>query len=82
MCAAKASPEPVLAFHTADKTKVRSAVLAMMKELGLNQGSVNALANPLAAYDLYKLLNVYMNDPQARLKIHDVIGIPTKTPDH
>lgn len=41
--------------------------------MGLSNGSISAHANPLAAYDLYNLLYVYMNDTDARLKIHDLM---------
>lgn len=64
-----------MAFYTADKTKIVSAVHAAMKELGLNQGSINAQKSPYAAYDLYKLLKVYINDAESRLKINKIIGI-------
>lgn len=65
--------EPEMAFHTADTSRIFHAVQAIKKELGLTQGSVVAHANPYAAYDLYALLETYILNPEARLKIHEVI---------
>lgn len=70
-----AQSESNLAFHSADKTKIREAVLAAIKELGLSQGSVAANSNIYAAYDLYTLLRVYMTDPEKRIEIHKIIGV-------
>lgn len=57
----------------ASTRRIYHAVRAMMKELGLAQGSVVARANPYAAYNLYELLQTYIYDPEARLKIHAII---------
>lgn len=68
-------PESEQAFHSADKKRIREAVLAAIKELGLSKGSVSASANIYAAYNLYTLLRVYMSDPEKRIEIHKIIGI-------
>ena len=68
-------PENELAFHSADKTRIRQAVIAAIKELGLDHGSVCASSNKYKSYDLYKLLGAYINDPQKRLEIHRILGI-------
>lgn len=67
-----------MAFYSADKSKVSSAALAAAKSMGLNQGSVNSFTDPYKSYDLYKLLDVYVNDPEKRLEIHRIIGVRTE----
>lgn len=66
-----------IAFHSADKTKVRAAAVAAAETLGLLQSSVNSSCNPYKTYDLYRLLEAYVNEPEKRLDIHRVIGIST-----
>lgn len=67
-----------MAFHTADKSKVSKAALAAAQAMGLTQGSVNSFTDPYKTYDLYKLLDVYVNDPEKRLEIHHIIGVRTE----
>jgi hypothetical protein len=67
------SGEPEMAFRTARKDKIFEAVQALKDALGLSQGSVSASGNRYAAYDFYKLLTSYINDPEARLKINSII---------
>lgn len=62
-----------MAFHTVDKTKIFDAVQSVKEKLGLSQGSIYAEANPYAAYDFYTLLEAYIDDPEARLKIHEIV---------
>jgi len=71
--------EAEMAFHTADKTKINEAVLAVKKELGLSQGSVNAPAAPYKSYDLYALLRSYMTDPRKRVAINKIIEDGSQT---
>ena len=66
-------PESEMAFHSADKTKVRDAALAAAKALGLSQGSVSAPSNPYKSYDLYALLRTYINYPHKRVAINKII---------
>lgn len=71
--------QKTMAFHSADKSKVSKAALAAAEAMGLTQGSVNSFTDPYKSYDLYKLLDVYVNDPEKRLEIHRIIGLPTET---
>lgn len=72
---AEGSPElPEMAFRYAkNKENIREAVLALIEKLGIGQGSISATANSYAAYDFYALLRTYINNPEARLKIHKII---------
>lgn len=73
-------PESEMAFHSADKTKINKAVLAVQKELGLSQGSVTASSNLYKSYDLYSLLRSYITDPHKRVAINKIIEGGRQTP--
>lgn len=67
-----------IAFHSADKSKMSSAALAAADAMDLSHGSVNSFTDLYKSYDLYKLLDVYVNEPEKRLEIHRIIGVSTK----
>lgn len=70
--------EKTMAFHSADKSKISKAALAAAEAMGLTQGSVHSFTDPYKSYDLYKLLDVYVNHPEKRLEIHRIIDFATE----
>lgn len=60
------------AFHSADKSKIKDGVLAFMREVKLSNGSISSV-NPYRRYDLYTLLNEYINDADFRIKVHEFL---------
>lgn len=63
------------AFHSIDTSSenIRAGVLVLIKRMGLGHGSVVAKASPQSAYNLYELLDTYMNSTEARLKINAIV---------
>lgn len=63
------------AFHSINTShdNIRKGVEALCHTIGLNAGSLSTPSNKLAEYDLFSLLYAYMNYPDTRVKIHDLI---------
>lgn len=60
------------AFHSADKTKVKDGVLAFMRTIKLTSGSITN-SDPYRHYDLYTLLDNYVNDAEFRIQANDLM---------
>lgn len=60
------------AFHSADKSKIKDGVLALMREIKQSNGSISSV-NPYRRYDLYTLLSEYINDAEFRIKVHELL---------
>lgn len=60
------------AFHSADKSKVKDGVLAFMREIRLSSGSITN-SDPYRHYDLYTLLDNYINDAKFRIQANDLM---------